>query len=321
MKLQFLIPQYNESDGIIKPLLDSIALQQNIDFNDIGCIIANDGSDTKLSERLLNSYPFEIQYFKCAHNGVSATRNFCFKQSTAEYVMFCDADDLFFNVCGLYIIFNEIHNGGFDVLVSSFIEETRDPNRVPVYVTHQLDTTFVHGKVYNRKFLINNNIKWNDNLTIHEDAFFNNLCNTLSKNGKFCPNPFYLWKWRDASVCRHDPLYLLKTYNNMLDSTRALTNEYSDRQLIHEAQIVVTQVIFDAYYTMNKEEWLKQENQEYKNNVENYFKSFYHDFKYLFDALPQEEKSAVIINEKNKMFKEGLYLETITFADWISKFN
>lgn len=321
MKLQFLIPQYNEDDAVIKPLLDSIALQQNIDFNDIGCIIVNDGSNIYLSEKLLHSYPFEIQYFKCAHNGVSATRNLCFKYSTAEYVMFCDADDLFFNVCGLYIIFNEMHNGGFDVLVSSFIEETRDPNRAPIYITHQLDTTFVHGKVYNRKFLINNNIKWNDNLTIHEDAFFNNLCNTLSKNGKFCPNPFYLWKWRDASVCRHDPLYLLKTYNNMLDSIRSLTNEYLDRQLIHEAQIVVTQVIFDAYYTMNKEEWLKQENQEYRNNVENYFKNFYHDFKYLFDALPQEEKSAVIISEKNKMFKEGLYLETITFADWISKFN
>ena len=33
MKLQILIPQYKEIDNIIKPLLDSLAIQQNIDFN------------------------------------------------------------------------------------------------------------------------------------------------------------------------------------------------------------------------------------------------------------------------------------------------
>ena len=45
MRLQILVPQYDETDEIVKPLLDSIALQQNIDFKDIGVIIVNDGSD------------------------------------------------------------------------------------------------------------------------------------------------------------------------------------------------------------------------------------------------------------------------------------
>ena len=35
MTLQFLVPQYNETDEIVKPLLDSIALQQNVDFEEI----------------------------------------------------------------------------------------------------------------------------------------------------------------------------------------------------------------------------------------------------------------------------------------------
>ena len=55
MKLQILIPQYNESDEVVKPLLDSIALQQNIDFKEIGVIIVNDGSNIHLSSELLNS--------------------------------------------------------------------------------------------------------------------------------------------------------------------------------------------------------------------------------------------------------------------------
>ena len=41
--------------------------------------------------------------------------------------MFCDADDMFYNVCGLWIIFREIDNGGFDTLMSAFLEETINP--------------------------------------------------------------------------------------------------------------------------------------------------------------------------------------------------
>ena len=32
MKLQILVPQYKETDDILKPLLDSIEVQQNVDL-------------------------------------------------------------------------------------------------------------------------------------------------------------------------------------------------------------------------------------------------------------------------------------------------
>ena len=102
--------------------------------------------------------------------------------------MFCDADDMFFNVCGLYIVFREIDkNGGFDSLVSVFVEETRDPKtKEIVYINREMDSTFVHGKVHRRKYLLNNNIRWNNSLTIHEDSYFNCLCQKLSKDVKYC---------------------------------------------------------------------------------------------------------------------------------------
>jgi glycosyltransferase involved in cell wall biosynthesis len=130
-----------------------------------------------LSENLLNSYPFKIDYYLNEHKGVSATRNACLDHATADYVMFCDADDMFYNACGLYIIFNEINNGGFDSLTSVFIEETRNPDtKEIVYINREMDSTFVHGKVHNREFLEKFNIRWNDKLTIHEDSYFNCLC-------------------------------------------------------------------------------------------------------------------------------------------------
>ena len=161
-KLQFLIPQYKETDDIIKPLLDSIEVQQNVDMDDIGVIIVNDGTDVHLSQTLFDRYSFDIEYHLNEHKGVSATRNACLDKATADYVMFCDADDMFYNACGLYIIFREIENGGFDSLSSAFIEENRDPlTKDPIYLTREMDSTFVHGKVHRRKFLLKNNIEIN----------------------------------------------------------------------------------------------------------------------------------------------------------------
>ena len=295
MKLQILIPQYKETEEVVKPLLDSIALQQSVDFNEIGVIICNDGSDVILSKDFLNSYPFKIEYHMCEHRGVSATRNACLDRATAEYVMFCDADDMFFNVCGLYIIFREINGGGFDSLVSVFTEETRNPeNGEIVYINREMDSTFVHGKVHRLKYLKNNNIRWNDSLTIHEDSYFNCLCQRLTPEVKYCPMPFYLWKWRDESVCRHDPKYILKTYNNMLDSNTALVKEFLDRRRMDDARFFATSMIFDAYYTLNKKEWIEQENKEYRDAVEDRFADYYQEFKGLYESIDEKIKMQIV---------------------------
>lgn len=321
MKLQILVPQYKETEEIIKPLLDSIEVQQNVNLKeDVGVIIVNDGTDVHLSREFLNRYSFKIDYYFNEHKGVSATRNACLDKATADYVMFCDADDMFYNACGMYIIFREIETGGFDSLVSAFIEESRIPEtKEPVYINHDMDSTFVHGKVHRRQYLINNNIRWNEALTIHEDSYFNCLCQKLAKELKYSPTSFYLWKWRDASVCRHDPKYILKTYNNMLDSNDALIEQFLDRNMKEEAQFYAVGMIYDAYFTMNKDEWLNQENKEYRYTTEKRFKKYWLKYKNLHDSIPQEAKVQIIMGIKNRMYAEGMVLETLTFAEWIKQ--
>lgn len=320
MKLQFLVPQYQETEEIIKPLLDSIAIQQNIDFEEIGVIICNDGTDVYLSEEFLNSYPFKVEYYKEPHRGVSGTRNACLDHATADYVMFCDADDMFYNACGLYIVFREFDNGGFDTLVSAFIEETRMPQEdVPIYVNHDMDTTFVHGKIHSRNYLKKKKIRWNEDLTIHEDSYFNCLCQRLSKEVKYCSTPFYLWKWRDESVCRHDPLYLNKTMVNMLDSNTALVKEFIKRKRNEDAQYYATAMVYDIYYSLNCDRWWSDEGHPYLEGTEIRFSQYWHDFKNLFNSINKDIRAQIIMGIKNRMFGEGLLLERVTFEDWIKK--
>ena len=321
MKLQFLIPQYKETEETIKILLDSIALQQNVSMDEIGVIICNDGSNVLLSEDFLNQYPYKIDYFKEPHRGVSATRNTCLDHATADYVMFCDADDMFFNMIGLWLIFRDIdENNGFDSLVSVFVEETKNPvTKKLEYINRENDSTFVHGKVHKRQYLIDNQIRFNDNLTIHEDSYFNILCQNLSDNVKYCQVPFYMWKWRDESVCRHDPKYMLKTFNNFIDSNDALTDELIKRNKKDKAMTFSVMMVFDSYYAMNKPEWIEQENQEYRFKTEKRFAEYFIKHKHFWEEISKEEKMTISNGVRTRCVMEGMQMEIETIESWLNR--
>ena len=315
MKLQILIPHYKETENEVKPLLDSIALQQNVDFSEIGVVICHDGEESRNLD--LPYYPFRIEQIRQEHKGVSAARNACLDHATAEYVMFCDADDMFSNVCGLYIIFREFSQG-FDSLISCFMEETRNPKTGEhVYVNHDMDSTFVHGKVHRRQYLLDNNIRWNDSLTIHEDSYFNILCQNLSQNVKYCQMPFYLWKWRDASVCRHDPKYILKTYRNMLDSNDALIDAFLSRGRQDKAMFYTAFMCFDAYYTMNKPDWINQENKEYRDSTEARFATWFKKHEDLWNSVPITDKMVISNQVRSRSINEGMQMEAVTVEGWL----
>ena len=317
-KLDILVPQYREKEDVIKPLLDSIALQQNVDLeHDVGVIIVNDGTRVRLSKEFLDSYPFTIEYYSHKHKGVSATRNACLDHSKADYVMFADADDMLFHACGLWMIFREMEKG-FDTMVSVFVEESREPQtRKPTYINHERDSTFVHGKVHRRGYLLEKNIRWNDSLTIHEDSYFNILCQSLTESILYMQTSWFLWKWRDASVCRHDPKYILKTYNNLIDSNEALVENFLGRGIRDKAQFYTTMMVFDAYYTMNKPQWVNQDNKEYRDNVEERFTRYYIKHKELWDTIDPKMKMAISNGVRTRSVGEGMQMETVTIDEWL----
>ena len=315
MKLQILIPHYKEAPAEVKPLLDSIAIQQQVDFSEVGVIIAYDGDEaTELPK--WDDYPFKVEHIHCEHQGVSATRNAAMDKATADYVMFCDADDMFCHACGLFIIFNEIKIG-FDTLVSTFIEQTKLPNGEFTFINHDMDSTFVHGKVHRRQYLMDKDIRFNPNLTIHEDSYFNILAQNLTTNAKYCPTPFYLWRWRDESVCRHDKDYILKTYNNLLDSNDALVDQFIKRGVEDKANFYVGFMLFDAYYTMNKKEWIDKTNKAYRDAVEERFAKYYAKYKERWDKISEQEKMAISNGVRVRSVNEGMPMETMTIDAWL----
>ena len=314
MKLQILVPHYHETSAEVKPLLDSIAIQQQVDFSEVGVIICHDGNDIDAITH--GAYPFTIEQIWQEHLGVSQARNTALDHATADYVMFCDADDMFCSAIGLFFILNEI-DIGFDTLTSCFTEQTKTPDGKFTFINREMDSTFVHGKVHRRGYLVDKNIRFNPKLTIHEDSYFNILAQNLTDKAKYSQTPFYLWRWRDASVCRHDPKYILKTYNNMLDSNDALVDEFLRRGYGDKARFYCGFMIFDAYYTMNKKEWIAQDNVQYRDAVERRFKSYFEKHKEKWDEMSEQDKMMISNGVRSRSVTEGMPMETITISEWL----
>jgi hypothetical protein len=318
MKLQLLIPQYNEDNSVVKNMLDSIAIQKGINFDDIEVLIGNDGSDIKLSEDFINSYSFSVKYFQYEHSSPAGTRQKLFEEATADYVMFCDADDMFMNALGLYGIFSFITKG-FDALVCSFIEEAQDTKYGTYrYITHNKDDRFIHGKVYRRRHLIDNKIVWYSDIKYHEDGSYNVLALATAKVREYCNIPIYLWKWRDNSICRSDKLYVLKTYTRMIYSNNYLVRDFLERRMLDNAKYHTGLLIYNTYYMLNKPIWLDPMNSKYRYETEKCFKQYYKEHKELFSRLSPEMRYRIISGVKRRVLDEGVLLEHFTFDEWIT---
>lgn len=318
MKLQILVPQYEETNEVIKGLLDSLVVQQNVDFNEFGVIIVNDGSNVLLDEDWLKTYPFQIEYYRAPHRGVSATRNTCLDYASADYVMFCDADDMFFNACGLWLIFREI-NTGFDTLSSKFIEESRYENGEATYIDHDNDGTFVHGKIHRRQYLIDNDIRWDPALTIHEDSYFIAQCQNLTDTPKYLNESFYLWRYRENSVCRKDPQYILKTLPCLLDSIDSLITKFIKTNKNDLAVYYTVYILLDIYYNVNKPQWKDKNSLEFLNKLELRAYEFFNKYQELWKQCSSDTIRELSQQLREKAIQDNMVLEDLTVNQWLNK--
>lgn len=313
MILQILIPQYKETERDIEKLLESIELQRNIDFNDISAIIVNDGTDVILDPSFLNKFKFKIKYIRSEHKGVSAARNRALKEATGDYIMFCDADDMFYHPLALQLIIREVTQKSPDCIYSTFIEEIPDvknPGKF-IYNARQQAFVFVHGKVYRRQFLLDKNIWWDEELTLHEDGYFNGLALAQVPRDKliYCNEPFYMWCNNKNSVSRQSPTFVLDTYNNNLLAQDKLISKLLPVN-IHEAINLTAIQLFQTYFLLTGTflDWSKDEKQsevlreKIKQNLdltEKRFAEFYDKFKDCYKHVTQKERERLFLSTKN----------------------
>ncbi len=251
------------------------------------------------------------------HEGLPGCRKNLFNDSTADYVMFCDADDMFINNLTLNIIFSYIEKG-LDAFVCDFMEEIVDrKTRKAHFVPHRKDHVFVHGKIYRRQYLLDNGIVWHPEIKCHEDSCFNILAQSLTKDLVHCPVPLYLWKWRDQTICRGDALYVPKTYVHMIESNEQLIRDFLDRGRVEDAKKHAVILLYGTYYMLNKPIWRDPMNVKYRYLTEKRFQEYYRKHEELIRAADQRMVQEIIAGTKKRVLGEGVLLESFTFDAWI----
>ena len=64
---------------------------------------------------------------------------------------------------------------------------------------------------------------------------------------------------------------------------------------------------------------MKKSSVEYRKATELRFKEYWLKHKNLHDSIPQDAKAQIIMSIKNRMYMEGMVLETLTFNEWIKQ--
>lgn len=190
LDLSVVIPAYN-ADKYIKRCINSVVTAPVSENYEV--IIVNDGSSDR-TEEIIYSFCLkykQVVYVNQPNSGVSAARNTGIKKSSKKYIMFLDSDD-FLVQSWWKIVSKHINNSQaqtillFDWKTKSGIKSL---NFTSLNLTNKQlikqftltdDLNAVWGKIYNKEFIISNNIEFPIGVKIGEDAIF---IGELLKNG------------------------------------------------------------------------------------------------------------------------------------------
>ena len=212
-KLSIVVTHYREPWEVVRPLFESIESQLGFDLENLEVLLVNDDPDYRFRGDLFEYYNFDVGIIDKGHHGVSASRNFGLDESAGDYVMFCDCDDRFISAYALHTFAK--YFGSYDIIRTPFLEDQVIDGELKL-IRHDGDVSFVHGKMYRKSFLIENKIKFDPKLTIHEDGFFNVIAHTVAGESIHEMQPaVYLWKYNEASVVRRNAdLFVFRTYKD-----------------------------------------------------------------------------------------------------------
>lgn len=196
---EIIIPAYNAKETI-KRALYSIAIQKKIEKIKLTVYIINDGSDYDYKEEIeyFSKY-FNIKELKIDNNmGPGYARQFGIDNSYEDYIVFLDADDYLFSPYSIARLYSNINSRNDDLVISRFVRQ-----KGTCLIPSEIDYRWLHGKIYSRNFLEDNNIRFNP-IRINEDCGFNFLLKFHNPKVSTINDVTYVYAYNENSITRKD---------------------------------------------------------------------------------------------------------------------
>ena len=323
-KLDLIIPHYHEDVSMMDPMLGILKLQRNVKWTDFRVLVVCDGEDIEMPEDFGKDCPFEVKWIKVPHRGISATRNAGLDYSQAEWVMFCDFDDAFMTTTSLQSFMRYMTDDKVAVC-SGFYEEFRNrADGTIMLVMHSgKDYIFVHGKAYRRSWLVDNHIRFNENIKLHEDSYFVALAkyHLNKKDAVYIKDPLYLWQNNPQSETRRRENFVLETYDELCKKNAALVDELLRRGMFVPAKGIVCRTITDSYCRLNCKSWNVPKNRELLQDAEDCVALFLKHYDYIFKGAGEKVIRVGLDDMRNNMIKQNNFDPDAvpTFEEWLER--
>ena len=195
-----IIPIYKSRDTL-PTALDSLVSQTKKTFMVIPSIDGDGENYDDLFEeyekRGLHIYP--IYSKENCGPGIARQRGID-AAKMCKYLMFLDADDMLLPRA-VEVLTHEIEVKNADIVAGTFLSE-QSPGIAEIYDAHEKGITWLHGKIYRREYLVENNIRFLSEFKFNEDAYFNLVAWNCSNKTYKIKESLYLWRNNQKSLTR-----------------------------------------------------------------------------------------------------------------------
>lgn len=243
--ISIIVPVYNV-EKYLRKCIESIINQT---YENLEIILIDDGSTDK-SGKICDEFKNNDERIIVEHilnNGVSNARNTGLNLAKGNWVVFVDSDDWLDNQFCEKLYKNALSNSNIDIICSGYKRVYTDKEEIIkcekekiIYDAHQFlikllnvqnGYGFCHMKLIKRNCI--NNIRFNKDIKVGEDALFNMQLTKNIKKVMILGEPLYNYRFNENSVVRkYDDNYANNYLYAMEQTKNYLQQEYKNDQLI-----------------------------------------------------------------------------------------
>lgn len=229
---------------------------KNQEYTNYECVIVNDCSTDntqQFCEKFCNEHN-KFHLITNKHNlGVSASRNIGMQSLSDDctHVVFCDDDDYMTKdkllVCTNYIqkydyniywhAIYTINNHKKSIVTRAGSDKIFNVTDNKIYSSKKYDIGHVHDKVYNLKFLRDNEIYFNEKITCYEDTLFNLHAYLVAEKMYYINKPLYVYKYYKNSL-----VHTGRTIDEIFELFDFINEECSNLSKINTYKYVKNQI-------------------------------------------------------------------------------
>lgn len=311
--LDLFITHWTEEWEVGEKAFRMLAVQQLVDWSRIRVTLVHDGSE-RFPEEYFSGFPFAVNQVELKHRGIAAVRNWCMDNSAAEWIKWCDFDDMFANVFALKNIMEVLEKNSpvdmvwFDLLMQKdgriFLRKERNP-------------VFIHDKVFRRQFLQDHGIRFQENLTWCEDSAFLAVVEMeidTRRIGKIrCDSPIYLYICRQGSLCNR-PEIKFQNLQSFFARHCYVAEEFLKRGMMDPYYTMCARIMADSYYTLVRAPGITEDKSEHEKQVFDWFREHREDF---YRCRP--EMIGELMEAVNKEDYDGGHIRFDQVTAWIKE--